>query len=276
MQTRQARRVAGKLTNHQWLALKVRQQPFSVYAAFINKQERPWQEAAFVAGHNGDKMSVHSDEYRLMGTVSMFPDADRAMRNNRYPLTEVGILNLIKRLVEHAETDSHFDDCDVKVYKDAKIESRPCLYLSVTHKERRPEFTFHVARIFIDNELNVPVRYEAYTWPDKPGGQPQLIEEYTYLDFQFNVAFTDRDFDINNPSYYFPPDFGEPEVDFADSKPLTEPPPAIVTAPVAGDAQPLAGTMAVAQSALGLLDQTHDYHCLVSGQGREERTARKV
>jgi Protein of unknown function (DUF1571) len=259
-------RVGGKLGNYQWMSLKVRQRPFSVYAAFANKQERPWQEVAYIEGRDDGKMFVHSDEFRLMGTVSLFPDSDRAMRDNRYPLTDVGVLNLIKKLVERAENDAKFDDCDVKIFKDAKIEGRPCLYIRVTHQNRRPEFTFHMARIFIDNELNVPVRYEAYTWPETPDGKPLLLEEYTYLDCRFDVRLTDRDFDINNPDYFFPPDFGNPDVDFADVKPLPQPPETLASARTkAADAKrPLAGAIAVARDALARLDQARDYTCLVS------------
>ena len=257
-------RVAGKLGNHQWMSIKVRQQPFSVYAAFVRKQERPWQEVIFENGANGDKMLVHSDEYRLMGTVALFPDSDRAMRENRYPITEVGILHLIQRLVEHAENDAKFDDCEVKVYKDAKIESRPCLYIRVTHNKRRPEFSFHMARIFIDNELNVPVRYEAFTWPETADGKPVLMEEYTYLDFRFNRDFTDRDFDINNPDYFFPPDFGDPDVDLLDVKPVAQlPADSVFTQPPAGR-PPLAVAIAIARDALARLDKSADYQCLVS------------
>ncbi|HEY4309085.1 MAG TPA: DUF1571 domain-containing protein [Pirellulales bacterium] len=260
-------RVGGKLTPYQALSVKMRQRPFSVYAAFTNKQERPYQEVVYVDGRDGGKMFVHSDEFRLMGTVSLFPDSDRAMRDNRYPLTEMGILKLIQRLVEHAESDSKFDDCEVKIYKDAKIESRPCLYIRVTHKTKRPEFSFHMARIFIDNELNVPVRYEAYTWPDDndPKAQPPLIEEYTYVDFQFNVHFTERDFDYNNPDYYFPPDFGEPEVDIADIKPVSQPPAELgnVAKQESAD-QPLTGVVAVMRDMVDRLAHTSDYTCLVS------------
>jgi outer membrane lipoprotein-sorting protein len=259
-------RVGGKLSNYQWMSVKVRQNPFSVYAAFANKQERPWQEVVYVEHRDGGKMFVHSDEFRLMGTVSLFPDSDRAMRDNRYPLTEVGVLNLIQRLVEHAENDSKFEDCEVKIFKDAKIESRPCLYIRVTHKARRPEFSFHMARIFIDNELNVPVRYEAYTWPDEPNGKPLLMEEYTYLDFKLNSQFTDRDFDIHNPDYFFPPDFGEPDVDFADVKPVAQlPGTSGKDGSKSGDsAQPLAGVLALAKVTMARVNQARDYTCLLS------------
>ena len=260
-------RIGGKLGDYQWLSVKVRQQPFSVYAAFThNNKVRPWQEVVFVDGRHSGRMFVHSDEYRMMGTVSMFPDADRAMRDNRYPLTEMGILKLIERLVEHAESDARFDDCEVKVFQDAKIEDRPCHYISVKHKNPRPEFTFHIARIFIDNELNVPVRYEALTWPETPDGKPVLLEEYTYLDFKIKPDFTDRDFDFNNPDYFFPPDCGDPDVDFADVKPVAEWPAAKPAVPAqAGEPPtPLAGAIAVAREAATRLDAVRDYSCLLS------------
>lgn len=262
-------RVAGKLTPYQRMTAKVRHTPFSVYAAFVHNKERPWQEVIYVDGHNSGKMYVHSDEFRMMGTVSLFPDSDRAMRDNRYPITEVGILKLIQRLVEHAESDARFDDCEVKIYKDAKVENRPCLYLRVTHKNPRPEFTFNMARIFIDNELNVPVRYEAYTWPSKPGGQPELMEEYTYVDFQFNKQFNDRDFDINNPAYFFPPDYGDPDVDFADVKAVAELPGA---PQVAAGSPPLAGAIALARSSLTKLEGIKDYSCLLTHRAKGSDT----
>jgi hypothetical protein len=39
--------------------------------------------------------------------------------------------------------------------------------------------------------------------PGKPGGQPYLIEEYTYTDVKPNVGLTDSDFDIRNRRYHF-------------------------------------------------------------------------
>ena len=62
---------------------------------------------------------------------------------------------------------------------------------------------FHLARIYVDQQYNLPIRYEAYDWPKEPGAEPQLIEEYTYLDLKLNNGFTDADFDIRNPNYQF-------------------------------------------------------------------------
>jgi hypothetical protein len=58
-----------------------------------------------------------------------------------------------------------------------------------------PHYDFHVARVFIDDQLQVPVRYAAYTWPKTPGGQPELDEAYTYLDLKLNVGLSENDFD---------------------------------------------------------------------------------
>ncbi len=71
------------------------------------------------------------------------------------------------------------------------------------HPVPRRNFLFHLARIFVDDELGVPVRYEAYDWPREPGGAPELIEEYTYLDLKLNNGFTEADFDVRNPNYAF-------------------------------------------------------------------------
>ena len=126
------------------------------------------------------------------------------MRGQRYPLTEIGILNLVRRLIEVAEKDVKYGECEVKFFnKDVKINERGCTCIQVVHPVPRRNFLFHMARIFVDNELNVPVRFESYAWPKKPGGPPDLLEEYTYLNMKLNNGFTDADFDTRNPNYNF-------------------------------------------------------------------------
>jgi hypothetical protein len=67
--------------------------------------------------------------------------------------------------------------------------------LEVVHPLPRPYFDFHIARIFIDEQLDLPVRYEAYTWPPAPGAKPELQECYTYLNLKLNIGLTDENFD---------------------------------------------------------------------------------
>jgi outer membrane lipoprotein-sorting protein len=125
------------------------------------------------------------------------------MQGQRYPLTEIGIQNLIRRLCEVAEKDTHYGECEVKFYQGAKINDKVCTCVQVTHPIPRKNFLFHTARIFVDEKANLPVRYEAYDWPHETGAAPELMEEYTYLNLKLNNGFTDEDFDIRNPKYHF-------------------------------------------------------------------------
>ena len=125
------------------------------------------------------------------------------MFGQRYPITELGILNLTKRLIEVGEHDKQFGECYVWRNDDAKVGDRPCILVTVMHPERRSGFIFHIARIFIDKELMVPLHYEAYDWPANPGETPPLLERYTYTNLKLNPGLTDADFDPRNPEYNF-------------------------------------------------------------------------
>jgi outer membrane lipoprotein-sorting protein len=126
-----------------------------------------------------------------------------AMEGNRYPITQIGVANLTHRLIEVAEHDKKYGECDVQFRKGAKVNDRVCTIIEVTHPIPRRNFLFHKAIVYVDDELNVPIRYEAYSWPKTPGGPPTLDEEYTYINLKTNVGLTDADFDIHNPSYHF-------------------------------------------------------------------------
>ncbi len=198
-------RIGGKVGDHERMFVKVRHRPFSVYMYFLAPANLRGQEVIYVEGENEGRMWARGSGIRgqMFGTVSIKPDGVIAMQGNRYPITEIGLLNLVRRLIEVAEADSKYGECEVKFYKGAKVGDRVCTCIEVVHPVPRRNFRFHLARIFVDDELNIPIRYESYSWPTTPGGAPELIEEYTYLDLKLNVGFTDADFDIRNPNYQF-------------------------------------------------------------------------
>jgi hypothetical protein len=198
-------RIDGKLNDYEHMFIKVRHNPFSVYMYFLAPAKLKGQEVMYIEGQNNGNMWAHATGIRdkMFGTVSIKPDGPIAMNGQRYPLTELGILNLTRRLVEVAEQDVKYGECEVKFYKNAKINNRVCTCIQVVHPVPRRNFLFHLARIFVDDELNIPIRYESYDWPKEPGVAPELIEEYTYLNIKLNNGFTDADFDIKNPNYHF-------------------------------------------------------------------------
>ncbi len=198
-------RVNGKLNDPEYAFVKIRHKPFSVYMHFLEPASVKGQEVIYVEGQNDGKMWAHPGgiKNKLIGTVSLDPTGPIAMQNNRYPITEIGVLNLVRRLIEVGEQDMKYGECEVKFFEGAKINDRTCTCIQVVHPVPRRNFRFHLARIYVDTEHNLPVRYESYDWPTEPDGAPQLIEEYTYLNIKVNNGFTDLDFDIRNPNYAF-------------------------------------------------------------------------
>ena len=51
--------------------------------------------------------------------------------------------------------------------------------------------------------LDALVRVEQNGYPPKSGGQPPIVEEYTYSGIKTNVGLGDGDFDARNPKYVF-------------------------------------------------------------------------
>jgi hypothetical protein len=198
-------RIDGKLGDHEYMFLKVRQRPFSVYLYFMAPDSVKGQEVIYVDGQNDGNMLAHagSGVRAMVGTVSLKPSSMLAMQGNRYAITEIGVENLAKRLVEVAEHDKQFGECEVNFFPNAKVNGRICTCVQVVHPVPRRNFRFHLARVFIDDELLIPIRYEAYDWPHEAGGQPVLMEEYTYMNVKTNQGFTDLDFDPKNTAYKF-------------------------------------------------------------------------
>ena len=201
--------IGGDVQGIQMMEIKVRHEPFSVYLKFRYPQNMSGQQAIFIRGQNDDKLIAHGvGVRRIFGTQKLDPNGILAMEGNKYPITEIGILNLIDKLLEVGYRDVKFGECRVTYQEGVPIGTkgveRECTMIQVVHPERRPHFMFNVARIFVDKELNLPIRYESYDWPLREGETPKLIETYTYLDLKINVGLTDADFDHKNPSYAFP------------------------------------------------------------------------
>lgn len=206
-------RIKGKLNDHEYIYAKVRNRkvvdgkvkvPFAVYMYFLKPDEVKGREAMYIEGENDGKLIAHeTGRLGWLPSVWLKPDSALAMNGNRYPITEVGVENLIVRLIEKGERDRKRDECEVEFRKNAKINDRSCTLLKVTHPVPRDYFDFHVAQVFIDDEYQVPVRYAAYTWPTGGKKEPVLEEEYTYLKLQLNPGLQAIDFDYKNPDYNF-------------------------------------------------------------------------
>jgi hypothetical protein len=203
-------RIDGVLGVHEYIYIKVRNAkpatPFSTYMYFVKPAIAKGREVIYVDGKNQNKMCAHEGGTGLKAAIPdlwLDPAGFLAMKGQRYPVTEIGLENLIVQLISRAERDMKAGMCKVKFHKGAMINKRKCTMIQVMHPDKRAPYDFHVAQIFIDDELQVPVRYVSYDWPTAPGVRPKLIEEYTYLNVKINNGFKNVDFDVNNPNYNF-------------------------------------------------------------------------
>lgn len=205
--------IDGKMRGPERIFAKVRHEqvedgevasPFSVYMKFEAPAAMRGREVLFVSGRDDDKFLVRKGGSRLAFlTVSLRPTSILAMTGNRYPITEFGIKRLTERMIELGNNDLAYQECEVVTHDDINLSDRICTSIEVRHPIRRQHFEYHVARIYIDNKSQVPIRFESYDWPESGSDAPVLKEEYTYCDMKLNVGLTDADFEPNNPAYGF-------------------------------------------------------------------------
>jgi hypothetical protein len=194
--------VKGRMYASQ-MQMKFRVEPMSVYLRFVNP-EHAGREVLYVEGQNNGLMLAHETGIKaIVGTVKIDPNSEIALAEARYPVTRIGLENLAEGVALQWEKEAAFGESDVKYYPDAKLGEKPVLVIESTHPVKRNQFRSAITRLWIDKETRMPIRVQQYDFPTTPGGQPVLVEDYTYTEVEPNVELTERDFDARNPSYQF-------------------------------------------------------------------------
>lgn len=183
--------------------------PFSVYVRFIEPESVEGREVIYVEGANNGNIIAHREGKFNLIRLSLEPDGWLAMIGNRYPLTMIGLDNMLGQMIVRGQREVKLDGCEVDFIPGVKLgdgeDERVCTLINIWHREKKPEFDFYLLKIFVDEELLIPVRYAAFTWPEEGSDEDFVLqEEYTYFDFMPNVGLTDEDFDPDNPDYEFP------------------------------------------------------------------------
>ena len=190
-------RIDGDLAEPQTISMKVRHDPFSVYMKFL--QPYAGREVLYVAGQRENQMLVlESGWKRIAGKLELDPQGAMAMRGQKHPITDIGIRNLTAKIKAVAEAEAQFLESEVAVNPNMKIGDRPVTLIQVTHPQPRRNFHAHVWRVFLDNELKVPVHYDSYLWPEGAQEAPPLESSYTYGNLKINGGLTPQDFDPEN------------------------------------------------------------------------------
>jgi hypothetical protein len=202
----------GKLQPEKYLRCKIRHRhmangkevPFSVYTLFLAPQDNVGQEAIWIEGQNDGNIIAHANGLLNVKRFYLDPDGPIAMDGNRYPIRDIGVRGLIVKMQELGQKDIKHGECQVSIKRKVDVNGCECTMLQAVHPVKRDHFDFHIARIFIDDARNIPIAYEGYSWPEKEGDEPPLLEKYYYTDIELNVGLTDEDFDPGNKKYNYP------------------------------------------------------------------------
>src|SRR5690606_8362207 len=95
-------RIGGMLMPEEIAYIKVRNEPFSVYMHFLSPDAVKGREVIYVEGANNNQLIGHegSGLAALLGSKWLDPQGPIAMLGQHYPITELGVANLTKRLIE--------------------------------------------------------------------------------------------------------------------------------------------------------------------------------
>lgn len=194
--------VRGRPYPHE-MRLKHRAEPFSVYLKFIDKAHKD-REVIYIEGKNNGKLKAHEGSgFKSLVTVDLAVNGPDALAEGRYPITEIGMLNLVSKLITRWEGESKYGEIEVEYYPEAKIGQTECLAIMATHPVKRKQFNFHKTVLYIDKKTTYPIRLENYDFPSRDGVEPALVEQYQYSNIQVNQGLNDADFDYKNPQYKF-------------------------------------------------------------------------
>jgi hypothetical protein len=200
-------RIDGDLREPEEIRVKVRipkeeggvvVQKYSIFLEYLSPSKLKGRKVLFIEGENDGKMFVKvGGRAPSFLHVKDYPDSARVLSTSRYPVTDLGFQHLAKTLLDRAERNRDADpdgkNTDVSITPGILVEGRSCTRIRVLRPERQAE-QHHIDELYIDDTLRVPVRMLAFDWPEAPGGEPVLLESYTYTDVRLNVGLPDSDF----------------------------------------------------------------------------------
>jgi len=182
-----------------------------VYLKFLEPKSQAGREVIWQEDRNDGLMFVHESGFLNITRLELSPTSRLAMMGNRYPVSDIGIERLLSKLLAKGSRDRLLGDCEVTKIDSIDVAGRKCQRIEVCHPQaqvlvgdRKIDHEFYKAIIDIDLEYGVPIRYVSYMWPEKPGQEPILDEEFLYEQLEFNPPLEDEDFDPDNPAYNYP------------------------------------------------------------------------
>ena len=201
-------RINGKLQEPQFANLRVRCEhraedgtvlPLAVYMDFLAPRSILDRRVLYVADKHDGKVLVRKGGNLMKDLkLKVDPFSERARSESKHTITEIGLDKLLDRWVQQLKVDIQSDpeatNTRVSHFRNALVNKQKCTHIQIVHPKQTDAFQFHKISLFVDDKLHVPVRLIVYGWPEQPGGDPPIDEEYNYVGLKLNQGLSDKDF----------------------------------------------------------------------------------
>lgn len=195
-------RLDGELRKPTSIRLKMRHRPRCMHASFLvlaGLKAHDHPQLLFAEGRQESRITLDSGNcFRSIRRIR--PSEWRPAGD---PPTQWDIQNVTKRFLSKLQDNKDIPGWKSRTIKSTTINKRSCTLLEIVHPSREDEIKHHVVRIYVDDEVQIPVRLAAWKRPSQDGAKPELAEEHTYVDINLEPGFQDSDFDERNPNYSF-------------------------------------------------------------------------
>ena len=94
-------RIGGRLRPLEEVEVTIREDPLSVRMRWVGRIDRG-KDALYVEDENDDRLRVYTGHKSVKMRLNLDPDGDTAMKGNRHPMTDMGLLTLARGLLQGA------------------------------------------------------------------------------------------------------------------------------------------------------------------------------
>lgn len=203
-------RINGDMTDLQTIDLKVRHRPsFSVYMKWQNGDKG--RQLLYNEDYEDKKMVVKLGgiKGRILPGIKLEPLGPEAMAAARYPVTEAGILGMVKQIIMHRQNDiKHGHGVTCVRLPNQVLDERDCYCFRFEYQS--PEFNaqYRKSQLLIDSRYHIPLQVVNHTWAkDAEGLTPDqldeltLIEDYSFSRVDFGRELVAEEFSRENKAY---------------------------------------------------------------------------
>ncbi|MCA9024539.1 MAG: DUF1571 domain-containing protein [Planctomycetaceae bacterium] len=192
-------RLYGSVRDEEHVDLKVRHEPFSVHLNWLDGS----QQALYSEGLYDGKLIAHKSRgfASLRPVWRLLPESRIAMKDSRYPITQIGMLRLAERLKQVVSDIPLEAKLDVSVTR-SEFQNRPAIRQYVNFGSPAVQSDYSESELFIDEETMGLVSITNHGWTNGGEGS-EFIEHYRYEQINWDARLTDEDFDEKNEAYPF-------------------------------------------------------------------------